>query len=232
MGYGTEASIDHQIIGDLKSGSYQLRGAKPVAFSKVALGAHAQAVFSAELESYTYNDASALVLTGFADEGFSPSLLANYGINVLNCEVAPLHQGGQGTPSHYAYRERSPQMFISDDLTNTNPAVQQAAASLHSKDPCGYPVASVVPTVAENNMLGAFIKVPILSVFGSQDPEFIVPVATSFQTLEFAFNHDATVVTLANTPQAVTLGRTAAQYRSINTTFLCKRGYGFHERTP
>jgi len=123
-------------------------------------------------------------------------------------------------------------MFIGADLTNADPSVQQAAAGLHSKDPCGYPVASVLPTVAENNMLGAFIKAPILSVFGSQDPEFIVPIATTFQKLEFALNHDAMVVTMANTPQAVTLGRTAAQYRSINTAFLCNRGYGFRGCKP
>lgn len=69
-------------------------------------------MLSAEVEASKFKDVDALVLTNFADNGFSPAVLANYSIEVANCMTMPLNQAGSGSPTHYQYRERTAPMFV------------------------------------------------------------------------------------------------------------------------
>lgn len=225
-GYGTEATVDHQILNDLRSGSYTMNGGPGVRFSRLALAGGTQSAFSAELEATTFKDVQGVIDAGFADEGFSPGLFANFGINVLTCGTNPQPQIGHTTPSGYAFREPTPAQFVKDDLVDTAPAVQQAAVALQSKDPCGYPAFSVLPTVGQINLFTPTITAPILSVFGADDSEFIVPAATAFQNLEFALNPDHQVTTIPATGQDLTLGNTHATVDATFTKWLCDRNFG------
>lgn len=109
-------------------------------------------------------------------------------------------------------------------MTSTDPRVQSAAAALHSKDPCGYPVFSVEPTLAQDVPSAATLGIPVLSVFGDQNPDFIVPAAVAYQRVELATDKQASVVLLRNTPDATTLGRTHTQYRRSTPAFCVPTG--------
>jgi len=115
---------------------------------------------------------------------------------------------------------------------DTSPALTQVTDSLHSEDPCGYPVASVGPVLFENNLLDPLNTTPILSVMGSDDKEFSplpTPVSLTLgyqKNIEFALNTDVTTAELPNTPQALTLGTTAPKFDAVMAQWLCARQFG------
>src|SRR2546423_7130848 len=53
---GAQADIAHQIIGQLRGPRYGAQGIRPVAFSKVVLGAHDVGGAAAEVEAYSWHD--------------------------------------------------------------------------------------------------------------------------------------------------------------------------------
>src|SRR3954453_685825 len=73
---GAQADIAHQIIGQLRSGTYGAEGTTAVKFSQVVLGAHDVGAAAAEVESYTYKDIDGLMVITFQNQGFTPFVLA------------------------------------------------------------------------------------------------------------------------------------------------------------
>ncbi|MGH7821363.1 MAG: alpha/beta fold hydrolase, partial [Candidatus Binatia bacterium] len=81
---GAQATIAHQIVGQLRDGSYTLDGvagttASPnPAFSAVALAGHSAGGAIAEIEAYSFDDVDALIVMSYADQGASPDALAAF----------------------------------------------------------------------------------------------------------------------------------------------------------
>jgi hypothetical protein len=225
--YGTEATVSHEIIRDLRTGHYSVGSGSPVSFSKVALAGAAQSAFDAEVEEYSFHDVDALMLFGFVDGPVSPALLTNYGINFANCAVNPLHQDGRASPGGYQYRERTDKQYVSDDFYDASQDVVTAATKMRSKDPCGYPF-SAPQTLLSNNfneLLEPDADTPLLSVIPDHDGNIIAALAPSYQNLEFARVHDKTVTTVNDTGTFFTLGHSAGEFRSLVANWL--DGHGF-----
>jgi pimeloyl-ACP methyl ester carboxylesterase len=73
---GAQADIAHQIVLQLKAGSYQRDdGVAAVAFDKIALGGHSAGGGVAEAEAYGFGDIDALLVMNWTDQGTSPRAL-------------------------------------------------------------------------------------------------------------------------------------------------------------
>ena len=63
---GSQADIAHQIVGQLKAGTYAVTGGTPRKYKRVALAGHSAAGQIAITEAYSYGDLRALVVVGFS----------------------------------------------------------------------------------------------------------------------------------------------------------------------
>ena len=63
---GSQADVAHQIVGQLKAGSYTVQGGKARKFKRVGLVGHSAAGQISITEAYTYRDLKALVVVGFS----------------------------------------------------------------------------------------------------------------------------------------------------------------------
>ena len=63
---GSQADVAHQIVGQLKTGSFTVQGAKARKFKRVGLVGHSAAGQISITEAYTYLDLRALVVIGFS----------------------------------------------------------------------------------------------------------------------------------------------------------------------
>src|SRR5438034_1179780 len=100
---GAQADIAHQIIGQLRSGTYSAQGMSPVKFKTVVLGAHDVGGAAAEVEAYSYHDIDGLMVFTYQDQGFTPFVLgiaANAGVR---CAAGgePAYPGGPGGYVYY-----------------------------------------------------------------------------------------------------------------------------------
>ncbi|MDT7635294.1 MAG: hypothetical protein QOI50_7224, partial [Pseudonocardiales bacterium] len=156
--YGSEATIIHQMIGQLRSGHYDTDGEDPVAFRKIALAGHSAGGFTVQAEAYSFHDIDELIVMSFADQGFSPLLLTTTGVTTLRCTL-----GGDSKPSDpgttgYAYFGQTDADYRAGHLHNTDPDVAAAATENRVKDPCGR-IGSAVPNAASDIALLATVHV-------------------------------------------------------------------------
>src|SRR5919197_5577104 len=102
---GAQADIAHQIVGQLRSGTYSAHGTSPVKFKTVVLGAHDVGGAAAEVEAYSYDDINGLMVFTYQDQGYTPFVLeiaANAG---ARCAAGgePAYSGGPGGYVYYAH---------------------------------------------------------------------------------------------------------------------------------
>ena len=69
--YGSEADMASQIAGRLKKGDYDAGGGQAARFSRVALGSNGAGGFMVQPAAYSTGNVDALVVTGWADQGYS-----------------------------------------------------------------------------------------------------------------------------------------------------------------
>lgn len=222
--FGVDATVQHQVIQQLRKGDYEVEGRSAPKFSKVALIGHSQGGSSAEVEAYSFDDIDALAELTLFDLGYGPGLVTNFGINLANCLAAPLPQNGPGSPGGYGFREITDQQYRDDNFFNADDAVIKAATARRTKDPCGYPMSAslLIPT---SNALVGLIKVPVHLVEGDHDSQNIGELGVATQLQRFPASKDVTGTTLKNTGQALTLEKTAPQFRDDMATWLTQRGF-------
>ncbi len=215
--YGSEADYLHQIVTQLRSGAYATPGtATHPSFSKVALVGHSAGGYMTEVEAGSYNDVDALVVAGFGNTGPGVPAYAAFGRSTLDCLLTPL-------PGNYANFGKTDADFQAAHFANADPAVVAAVTKLRAPDPCGDFMSAPASIVVD--VLGAnAIKAPVLIVNGANDALFPPPAGDN-EKLLFLGNPDVRQVTLGGTGHAVTLGRTAPQFRALVGDWL--RGHGF-----
>ena len=81
--FGSQADIAHQIIGQLRSGSYSVNGAAPPTFADVVLAGHDIGGDMAQIEAYSYGDVNGLMLFTSAARMPSVTVLARFGIGEI-----------------------------------------------------------------------------------------------------------------------------------------------------
>lgn len=222
--YGSEATIIHQMIGQLRSGHYDSDGEHAVAWRKIALAGHSAGGFTAQAEAYSFHDIDALIIMSFADQGFSPLLLTTTAATTLRCTLGGDPKPGDPGTTGYAYFGQTDADYRAGHLHNTDRDVARAATENRVKDPCGR-IGSAVPNAVSDIALLATVHVPVLLVYGKNDALFQDNAAgTPLQKLHYVGSPDVHDIFLANTGHALTLERTAPQMRKQVSGWLYGHG--------
>jgi pimeloyl-ACP methyl ester carboxylesterase len=218
-----QASIAHQVIGALRSGSYVVDGGKPIAFKKVALAGHSIGAEIAMIESYSFKDISALVLVSFSYQNL-PRAQVLLGPTYDICKT-----GGEpaepGSPSGYApYGTGTPEDFRSAMFSSSAPqAVLDAAIPLRNLDPCG-DTDSIITSLLNQKSNLSKVKVPVLLVCGTKDVLFS-PAGCEGQAERFTKNRHISVQSVRGAAHAITLESPASTFRRKVARWLIKLGF-------
>lgn len=223
--YGGEADIASQIVGQLKTGAYTATGRSAPRFAKVALGSHVTGGLMTEPEAISFMDVDALVITSWADSGFSSEILAeNVAINMLCASGGEPSEGTSGSPG-YHHTPLGEAQFRSIYFFDADPSVVNAAVLLRQRGPCGEAQSAVAALAVDNGMANT-VTVPVLLVLGDQDGFFTDPAsAGQTQMGLFSGSMDKTLTILPGAGSALTLERSAPAFRSTVSTWLKARGF-------
>jgi pimeloyl-ACP methyl ester carboxylesterase len=215
---GAHADMAHQIVGQLRSGSYQPDGIAPRAFQHVVLAGHSVGAIIGELEAYSFHDVDALMFFGHTDGDYSPTVIQVGGRQGATCA-----QGGDGGPApNYAFFG-TPQESRDLAYHDADPAVIEAQAALRHRDPCG-DVNSLTPTLGVNNSRAGEIKVPVLLLYGKNDAT-LASDAADRQSKAYTGSSDVSTASFDNAGHAFVLERVAPQVQATVSLWLTKHGF-------
>jgi pimeloyl-ACP methyl ester carboxylesterase len=215
---GAQADMAHQIVGQLRSGSYIPEEGTPRRFEHVVLGGHSVGAIISELEAYSFHDVDALMLFGHTDGDNSPAVLQT-GVR----QGAVCAQGGDGGPApNYAFFG-TPEESRGLGYRDADPAVIQAQAALRHRDPCG-DVNSLVSVIAINKNRTAEIEVPVLLLYGKNDAT-LADGAGDRQSKAYPGSKDVGAAYFENAGHALVLERVAPQVEATVALFLDKHGF-------
>jgi pimeloyl-ACP methyl ester carboxylesterase len=218
---GAQADVAHQIVEQLKAGSYMIGGGgQPRRFKRVALVGHSAAGQISITEAYTYRDLAALVVVGFS---FSNLPLGNeeFGQQRIACD-----RGGdvvsappQPTLTDYAFFGRTGADFRRAMFRSAPRSVQNQAIGLHYPDPCGDNY-SLIDTIAQQAANVRKVRVPVLVACGRNDVLYS-PFGCVTQADRFRRGRS---LLLANTGHAAPLERGGSILRRKLGRFLDRYG--------
>lgn len=219
---GAHADMAHQMVQALRTGAYTSPSRPARSFRRVALGGHSVGAGVAELAAISFRDVDALVLLGWASQGYSPEVLQTTGIQNLMCA-----RGGEpaepGRPAGYEHGSRTDEDYAALSIADAEPAAVEMAVRLRNRDPCG-DAASVAPAVVLSNSRSDEIQVPVLLVFGRADRIYQQPSAGEAQSRAYPGSSDVTTVWIDRAGHALTIQRSAPVMRAQVFEWLARRG--------
>jgi pimeloyl-ACP methyl ester carboxylesterase len=228
---GAHADVVHQIVQQLREGSYSVRGARPVRFRKVALAGLSVGAVEAQIEAYSYKDIDGLIVTGYSDKGASSVVYQNALLNATPvCARGGDRAQGDSGPSGYFYFDISEQQYEENvfNADNADPAVMAAAGSLRTRAPCGDLSSAGEASPIDQAELGE-VTVPVLLVYGGADKLYPASGEPG-QRAEFSGSRDASSAIIPNGGHLFTLERTAPEFRAILARWL--RSHGLAASVP
>jgi hypothetical protein len=223
---GAQADMAHQIVGQLRAGSYAASGraggrggGAPIQFGRVAIAGHSVGGAVAELETYSFADVDALVLFAWANQGFTAQATQDGVQQGVVC--AGGGDPSPGVPSGYAYYNPSDDDFRTLGYSNSEPDVVAAALAQRQRDPCG-DVSSLVPAIASSAAHTRDVAVPVLLLYGLGDGVYSQPGAGQQQSQAYTSSPDVTTYFIDGAGHGLTLDRTAPQTRSLVARWLSR----------
>lgn len=219
---GAQADMAHQMVQALRTGSYTSPDRPARAFRRVALGGHSVGAGIAELAAFSFRDVDALVLLGWAAQGYTPGVIrASFEQNLV-CA-----RGGEpaepGRPAGYAYISQSGEEFAEFSIADAEPAAVELAVRLRNRDPCG-DAGSVAAANVLSNARSGEIEVPVLLVYGLADGIYQQPSAGQTQSEAYPASSDVTTIWIERAGHALTIQRSAATMRNQVFEWLAPRG--------
>ncbi len=212
---GAQADMAHQVIGQLKAGSYaQADGGNPIAFQKIALAGHSAGGDTAEVAAYSFTGIDALLIMAWVDQAsslFSVQTFAASGQACLN------------SADGYANFGQSDADFQQAMFHDADPTVVAAVTALRERDPCG-DLNSVATTLLVNQLGVGRIAVPVLLVCADNDALF-PPLSCDLQQQRYLSAAGLTTLKLPNTGHAITLERSAPMLREQVSAWLTGQGF-------
>jgi pimeloyl-ACP methyl ester carboxylesterase len=212
---GGEADVVHQVITQLRAGSYGSSAAGHPAFRIVTLVGHSAGAPVAEIEAYSYHDVDGLVLMSWADTAATPFGVTDavkagiycgtLGLIGNNNEGAP-----RRAPINYVY-EGPASDYVKAVFSSTPADVIAESLMLRNPNACGE-----VASVPEEILLGLVwlhtIDVPV-ALFTGADDAAVRAAGVVQSRSSFSGSDDVEVTILDHTSHAVTLesGRLALQ---------------------
>jgi pimeloyl-ACP methyl ester carboxylesterase len=213
MCMGSQADIAHQIVSQLRTGSYTLGSGPGIRFSSVTLAGHDVGGQIAEIEAYSYEDVDGLILVTWADQGQTPWILQRSAQAGLDwCPQSP------DGYVHFV----SAQEFRSLLFYDADPRVMDAANSLRNPNPCGM-IGSAGPSVAVDKARTPEIHVPVLVVFGAEDTLVWTHQGEEQQQDNFTGSQDKTTVFVPAAGHFPMLEKTAPEFRNVIASWLAAR---------
>ena len=220
---GSQADVAHQIVQQLRHGSYTVSDGRPIAFSTVVLAGHDIGGGIAQVEAYSYHDIDGLILLTWADQGFTPYLLSLIPHANLVCEQGGERAEGDRGPGGYVFFAGPDSDYRANLFTNTDPAVIDAAVALRHRNPCGY-LNSAPPMLASDQAHLGEIHVPVLLIMGAQDPVF-TEQGFELQRAHYTGTSDVTSVRMQDAGHFPMLSRIAPEYRALIAGWLTEHRF-------
>jgi len=221
---GSQATILHEIIQDLRAGRYTASGlTTPPSFSKVGLAGHSAGGQLVEVEAYTFKDIDALGVIEWADQFYSLGAYTAFGGDAVQCVEGNVKQVGSSSTG-YAQFGTTDAQFDSLMLHDVAPAVEAAVNALRTNDPCGQIESILTGTLIDIANVGS-IKIPIAYVHAGADAIFQAGLPwPSFQKSLYTGTPKLTDISLPGEGHAVTLERRAPQLEAAMSAWLSANG--------
>jgi pimeloyl-ACP methyl ester carboxylesterase len=215
--FGTEADVLHQIIGQLRDGTYS--GKHTPRFDKIGLVGHSASGFIVEQEAAGFHDIDALGVLSSGEPNATPLVLERTGEQQMRC-VASLPGliglGDGGAANGYAPLEANAQQFRADHLYNVERAIADDLTAHRTNDACAG-TRNAAQAVAGDPVRNSLITVPVLVMAGANDALFPHP---GLQALTYTQSRKVTTHELPDTGHAIAFGRTAPQFRDNMNSWL------------
>lgn len=222
--FGGQADIAHQIVQQLKKGSYQVRRGEvqALSFDKVVLAGHSVGGSITELEAYSFGDVDGIIVASHDDTGFTDAATAAAAAATKDCQAGGTPTEGSA-PDGYAFFSSSPENFRQIFFVSTPPALIDAALELRNLNPCG-DMASAVPAQQLNFANVSKISVPVLVIAGKEDEVYPRPLQA--QADLFTGSTDVKVVGLSPSGHSLTTEQTAPQFANAVSHWLDSQDLG------
>lgn len=218
---GAQADEMHQIVGQLRSGSYIVPGSsgvKPKAFARIGMAGYSIGGIITELEAGSFHDVNAAAIVSIANQD-----MTNYGTSFA--EIPKLCFPGSSKPpgGRMGYFRTLPLAKLAPLLSRqADPRVVASLTQYAQLDPCGDLLTGESWFTGVDSAARAAIKVPVLVIHGDFDVLFNPP-AWRAEYNHFTGTHDKTLIGLP-VGQLVMLDRDAATFQQDMARWLAARG--------
>lgn len=216
-----QADLADQMVDALRTGAYRAQGGA-TSFDRVLLAGHSAGGLITEFTQAYFGSADAIAILGSTDFP-SPLALQTFAAAGQDCLTAPQHARGAGGAANYAPFGRTDADFAAGHVHNMDPAVETVVLRDHSLDACG-DLLSGLHGLGGNQLGSAAISVPVLMLSGDADALFSPPTNQLRAATAFPSSPEVTLVELADTGHAVTLGRSAGAFRAAMQAWLTDNG--------
>lgn len=191
--YGTEASVLHQIIGQMRHGHYQ--GEHTPRFQKVGLVGHSASGFIVEQEAAGFHDIDALGVLDSGELSTQPLVAIRAGQEQTRC-VTDMHNG-------YAALEANGAQFRHDHIYNVEPDIADYLTKHRTEDACAG-IRNAGQALAGNGVRNSLIRIPVLVLGGADDMFF---QRFGLQAKEYIQSPKVTVRVVPDTGHAIAFSR-------------------------
>jgi pimeloyl-ACP methyl ester carboxylesterase len=166
---GAHADIAHQVLTQLRDGSYDIDEGPATAFSSVILGGHSSGALLAETASASFGEADGLLLTGWAAIGITDDTNRRFLNAYATClEGGDPHDAAED-PEGYVYFDPDLEDFLDGGLGAQAPSeVVAAVEPLWARNPCGVMISEPMGILTDLDLLSD-IDVPVHLVYGERD---------------------------------------------------------------
>lgn len=218
---GSMADMAHQVIGQLRAGTYSLAdaGIAPATprFGRVALLGFSYGGHVAETEAYSFGDVDALVVESWSDH---PGAQFAAAVAPGTDECATEQPKRPGGSPEYRYHFLAPDEHVM--LADAEPAVAAALFGLHERDPCG--IYGSMLQMGRNAEFAGAVGVPVLMLFGTRDALFARDEAES-EAADFTGTTNLTLRFVDGAGHFIALEREAPRFRALLAGWLDEHGF-------
>jgi alpha-beta hydrolase superfamily lysophospholipase len=215
--FGVEADVLHQIIGQLRRGSYS--GDRTPRFERVGLVGHSAGGLIAEQEAAGFQDIDALGVLDSGELNATPLVLQRAAEQQARCLLAPDSLVGLLNPSSrhgYAPLEADGAQFRSDHMANVEPDIARDLIARRTDDACAG-TRNAAQALAGNPVRNSLVTVPVLLLAGARDKLFPNP---ALQAATYPRSKRVTVRVVSDAGHAVAFARTAPIFQHDMDSWL------------
>ncbi|HKP92056.1 MAG TPA: alpha/beta hydrolase [Thermoleophilaceae bacterium] len=213
---GSMADMAHQVVGQLREGTYGAGSWQPRPFGRVALFGFSFGGHVAETEAYSFGDVDALGIESWSDH-VGATFAAAVTPGTEECA-----SGQEKTPAgapFYRYH------FLRADegvmLADADPLVAAALYRAHERDPCG--IHASFSQIERNPEFAPLVRAPVLLVYGTRDALFAHADADA-QAADFTGADDLTLRFVEGGGHFLALEREAPAFRAVLERWLAEHG--------